>query len=426
MRIVAGLSISLYSVVANGVKLLTGPITILMLSKKFSPEQIGFYYTFFSLISMQQLAELGLGHVLRQCISHAYKEINGEWALASQKKIKEYFLFGSKWFVLVALFIVFFVGPFGILYYSGYVGSVIWIGPWCMLILVSAFTTIAIPFQILIEATQNQKIVYQAQSLLAVINSLFIWLFIYLDVFLYAIPLALILSNLFFYLVLWYCSQNKFSGFHSVLVERPTLMIFKELWPLFSRVSIVWCVGFLFWNGFNLISFKIYNADYAGKVIFTLALARAGFGLADSIFSSQVTVVSNMISRGESKRADKYAKRYRLVSLLVLLIGYLTFIILWNIFRGFFVFNKVVNVEYCISIFLFFLFTLYLTTWNNYIRCFKVEPFVFISLFQGVMVPLLFYVSNAFHFEFYLYPCIFVVLCSTLFSHKISKKIVLE
>ena len=52
--------------------------------------------------------------------------------------------------------------------------------------------------QILLDATQNQKRVYQAQSVSALVNSVAIWLLISLGAGLYTIPLALIASTTVF------------------------------------------------------------------------------------------------------------------------------------------------------------------------------------------------------------------------------------
>ncbi|MFM5179515.1 hypothetical protein ACEUAY_07910 [Aeromonas veronii] len=417
-----GLSISLFSALANGIKLLAGPITLLFISKNLNSEQIGFYYTFFSLVAMQQLAELGLGHTLKQFIAHSYKIEHGHWTGESKKKIRSYISFGFKWFSLVALFLVIVVAPAGWLYFSDYSGNVDWLIPWLMLIVVSAFITILIPVQILLDATQNQKLVYQAQSVTALTNSVAIWIFISMGAGLYTIPLALIVSNIVFYSLLSYHAVSHYRALSRVNVTDKVSDVFKELWPLLSRVSIVWAVGFLFWNGFNLIAFKIYTADYAGKVIFTIALARAGFGLADSFFSSQITVLSYKISQGHIKQAQEYAHKYQVMALLILMSGYGAFCILKGILPDFFLFQKTVSIDYCISIFLFFISVLFLVTQNNFIRCFKVEPFVLVSICQGGAVPLAFYTTNTLGFNWYFYPCIVIMCLSIISSYIISRK----
>lgn len=417
-----GLSISLYSALANGIKLLAGPITLLLISKNLNSEQIGFYYTFFSLVAMQQLAELGLGHTLRQFIVHAYKLEADTWTHESKAKIKAYISFGFKWFAAVALFLIVVVAPAGWLYYSDYNGTVNWRSPWLMLIGVSVFVTSLIPVQILLEATQNQKRVYQVQSVSALVNSVANWVLISFGTGLYTIPLALTISNIVFYALLSRHTKKYYMALRDVRISANTSTVFKELWPLLSRVSIVWGIGFLFWNGFNLISFKIYDGDFAGKVIFTIALARAGFGLAESVFSSQLTVISYKIAQGNIKQAHKYSRKYQLLAILILLLGYTCFLIFGHAWPDFFLMQKTVHAQYALSIFIFFIFVLYLVTHNNFIRCFKVEPFVFVSIFQGVMVPLFFYISSKLNNNLYLYPCILVMLVSIMASHVISKR----
>lgn len=418
----SGLSISLYSALANGIKLLSGPITLLFISKNLNSEQIGFYYTFFSLVAMQQLAELGLGHTLRQFIAHAYKLEDDTWTRESKGKIKAYISFGFKWFAAVALFLIVVIAPAGWFYYSDYNGTVNWLSPWLMLIGVSALVTSLIPVQILLDATQNQKRVYQAQSVSALVNSAAIWILISLGAGLYTIPLALIASNTVFYTLLSRHARSFYQALRDVKISANVASVFKELWPLLSKVSIVWGVGFLFWNGFNLISFKIYDADYAGKVIFTIALARAGFGLAESFFSSQITVISYKIAQGHIQQAQRYAKKYQLISLTILVVGYSAFFLLSQLWPGFFLVQKTVDLEYNISIFLFFIAVLCLVTQNNFIRCFKVEPFVWVSFFQGIMVPLTFFLSNSLGVNGYLYPCTIIMVISIIASRIISQK----
>ncbi|WP_421241572.1 hypothetical protein [Aeromonas enteropelogenes] len=416
-----GLSISLYSALANGIKLLAGPITLLFISKNLNSEQIGFYYTFFSLVAMQQLAELGLGHTLKQFIAHAYKLEYDTWTRESKAKIKAYISFGFKWFTAVSLFLIVIVAPAGWFYYSDYSGAVNWQSPWLMLISVSAIITLLIPVQILLDATQNQKRVYQAQSISALVNSVAIWVMVSQGAGLYTIPLALFASNTVFYALLSRDVMPFYQALRDTKIISDSAATFKELWPLLSRVSIVWGIGFLFWNGFNLISFKIYDTEYAGKVIFTIALARAGFGLAESFFSSQITVISYKIAHGHIKQAHRYAKKYQLISLAILVVGYSVFCLLSQLWPDFFLVQRTVDLNYSVSIFLFFIAVLFLVTQNNFIRCFKIEPFVWVSFFQGIMVPLTFFLSNALGVSGYLYPCIIIMIISILASRNIEK-----
>jgi len=414
--------ISFYAAASRGVKLLSAPVTLLFISKYLSSEEIGFYYTFFSLISIQQLAELGLGHTLKQFIAHAYHENEGSWSDKSKLEIKNYIIFGLKWFSIVSLFVLFFVGPLGFYYYAQYSGPVEWKLPWVFLVIVISFTTFQLPFLIVLEAIQKQVVIYRAQTLSALINSICICLFLLNDFSLFTIGLSLFVSNLFLFLfILPHLIKLHFS-MQTVIGRSNFKEIFIQLWPLFSKVAIVWGCGVLFWNGFNLVSFKIFDAEFAGKLIFSISLAKAGFGIAESVLQAQTTVIANKLATGEKNVARKIYQNYYLFSILFLILGYIFYIIVHTYFPSFYLFDKTVDINSMISIFIFFIILLLLTSNNNYIRCFKVEPFVYVSLFHSTMVPLTFYYFNSFGYSLLLYPSCIVLFISLLFSRKIARK----
>ena len=417
-----GVNISFYSFIAKATVFLCGPLTLLLISHKLSTEEIAFYYTFFNLIALQQLVELGLGFTLKQCISHAYKIENDVWLYDSKKIVKSYIQFGLYWFIGVSCIIIFVIGPLGLIYYGDYEGSIKWQGAWLGTIGVLAFSIILVPIQIAIEATQNQIAIYRCQVIYSLTNSLSLWVFIYNDFKLYSIPLSMLIANIFLLIAL----KNHYIKLYNKLAFVKEMdkfwTIFSKLWPLFSRVAIVWGVGFLLWNGFNLISFKIFSPEEAGRIIFSITLARAGFTIAESIISAQTTVVSNMISKGENTEAAKYYRKYQLISFAVLIIGYGFYYVVKYFFSDFYLFDKLMPNSFITSVFVFFVLLLILTTKCNFIRCYKIEPFVKVSVWHSLGVPMSFLLSSL-YFPMYLYPCSFVLFISIIWSQLISKRI---
>lgn len=48
--------------------------------QKPSDAEMSFYYSFFNVIAIQQMLEMGFGFVLKQYIAHAYKhDFTGQW-----------------------------------------------------------------------------------------------------------------------------------------------------------------------------------------------------------------------------------------------------------------------------------------------------------------------------------------------------------
>ena len=61
-----------YSLLARGWQVIAGPISILLVTKFFSLEEQGFYYTFASILALQVFFELGLAFVIMQFSSHEF------------------------------------------------------------------------------------------------------------------------------------------------------------------------------------------------------------------------------------------------------------------------------------------------------------------------------------------------------------------
>jgi hypothetical protein len=415
-----GFSISLFGSLATSVRLFSAPLSLIFISANLTTEEIAFYFTFSSVIAAQQMAELGLGHVIKQHIAHVFKVVDSEWSPLSKIKVKEYLYFGIKWFFIISLFIALIVGPAGYIYFSSYVGNVNWQAPWLVLVGVTALANMLTPYILTLDATQNQRLVYKSQILSAAVNAVCIWLFVCIDMRLYSLALALILSGLSQYI---YIRKYIHQVNENISLETGNLSFiktFSELWPLTSKVSVVWGVGFLFWNGFNIIAFKIYEASYAGRVILTITIVRAIYSVCDAVFSSQMTYFSNLIANDKAKDVLSLASRYRAYSISV----YFVLILLLFLFEAYGahlpVFDKVVYGDCLISSSIFFFILLIVTTNNNMIRCFKVEPFVVVSLINGLVVPFVFFVCNSFGFRLLLYPCAVVLFVSLCFSLRIS------
>ena len=96
--------IAFFAFTSQIVRVLSGPLSLVVLSSNFSSEQLSFYYTFFSLIAMQQLLEMGIGFTIKQAIAHAYSAISHTTVKNYNRNIQNYFTFSLLWFVGIALF----------------------------------------------------------------------------------------------------------------------------------------------------------------------------------------------------------------------------------------------------------------------------------------------------------------------------------
>jgi hypothetical protein len=389
--------IAIYSFIAKGLRVSLAPLSLLVLTMTLSIEEISFYYVFFSLIAMKQLAEMGLGKVIRQFIAHKNitQDLESKIKAPSLTSVYDYFSFSYIWFTGVCLFIILIVGPLGYIYFSPYEGNVNWFLPWCILVLVSGISLLNMPLECLLDGTQKQIEVKKVRILCGIIYTLLFITFLYCDLGLYSAPLSILCSELLvFYLFrklsLIYLNPPKFLELD---INKFTI-VFKELKSILFRTMIIWGAGYFFWHGFNLIAFKVLTIEMAGQLALTIALARAGLDLSVSMVIGQSTLYGSLIAQDKENTAYHLFIKYTLIGGGILIVGYSAFLIALKFSILDFLTGKILPINICISVFVFMAINYILITVNSYVRCFKVEPFTVQSVLSAMLIPLIFYIFS--------------------------------
>ncbi|WP_407731295.1 O81 family O-antigen flippase [Pseudocitrobacter faecalis] len=407
--------ISLLSICMSALRIIVGPITLLVLAKKMTSEELGFYYTFFSLTAMTQLLEVGMTGVLRQYYSHSHDKKD------CKQKLSNYFIFSIYWYLALS-FLFFIIGtvvPF--IMYKDYQGDIQWKNSWFLLLSVSCITLLLLPINAMLDGTQRQKLLIKANIISQLSVAVSLWFFIYAGCKLYALGLSQFMGIFAFLISIfvlnkfsWRLLELNYKSFHfnSVLVE---------LWPLLKKTSIVWFLGYFYWNGFNILSFKYLGAEVAGLIGISIALMRAGQNISISVLNSQMTLYANSIAKGLVDESKRTFRKYFVFSFSMLLCGYGIFYLLYYIFPSFFLFKKILPFNQLIFISIFFIFTFLISGFEAFTRCFKVEKFIFTQLMNSILTPFLFWLGIVFKLKYFLLPIISVAIVM-LMTIYISKK----
>ena len=408
-------------------RVISGPLTILFVARNLSSEEMSFYYSFFNVIALQQILEMGLGFVIKQYIAHDYKvDQENVLTIDSIASIKSYFTFSSLWFLFVALFVFVIVGLFGIWFFSSYQGDIVWQSPWWAIVVITSIATLVTPIQFLLEGCQQQLILYKGRVFSALVSAFSLCLSLYYGAGLYSVAVSLLCSNLALYVFIYKPSVELLSKVFLVSSSKTIRKTLAEIWPMLSKLSVTWIMGYFFWNSFNLIAFKLLSLDLAGRFGFTLSLARAGLSIAESLVASQTTIYASQISNGNADSAKIKFEKLMLLSCTVLFLGYFLYSFVAIFFRDFFVFTKALPIKETILIFIYFLLLLPVLLQANFCRCFKEEPYFYLSMFVNIQVPLVFfsvcYYVRQPSFEYLLPFSAFVFLWSCELYKKTTKK----
>ncbi|OCH28870.1 hypothetical protein A6E12_09320 [Aliivibrio fischeri] len=419
MSLLKSNQLALISLFSSSFKVLVGPITLLILAKYLSSEELGFYYTFFSLVAMKQLLEAGMSNVLKQYYAHQVDNVDD---IKAKKKISSYFIFSMKWYLMIAFFFSIVSLVVGYLYFYDYKGSIEWENSWYLLIFATFLSLLTMPYQSFLDGNQLQKELQTYNLFSQVVGTIILWYSLYLNFNLISIGLSIIATSISFIFCIFI---NRFNIFKfSILYKNSDFKsVFFELWPLLKKTGLVWFLGYFYWNGFNVISFKYLGPISAGIIGLSLSLGRAGLNIAISIVISHMTIYAKDIARKKYNTAYKNFIKNAISGMILLLLGYLIFLICQLVFDDFYFFDKVLNIYQLLWMFIFFIISYITSVMDNYTRCYKVEKFVLIQFINSVLTPLSFFISILNGWPYFFGPTISLIVIMIM-TFWVFKKVV--
>ncbi|HBN0584485.1 TPA: O81 family O-antigen flippase, partial [Escherichia coli] len=285
---------------------------------------------------------------------------------------------------------------------------------WFFLLFVSCTNLLVLPLNAMLDGTQRQQLLMKANIVSQLMIAISLWLTIYLGLGLYSLGLSQLVGILFFLLSVFIFNKCRFQFIEIHKKNFSFKTVFNELWPLLKKTSIVWFLGYFYWNGFNIISFKYLGAEIAGFVGMSMSIMRAGQNIAISILNSQMTLYASNIAMGKIDEARRVFKKYFIISFLLLISGYSIFYIFYYVKPDFFLFKKVLPLEQMIYVSIFFAFTFIISGTETFIRCFKVEKFVITQTINSILTPFLFVLGLNLHYQYFCLPIISVLIVSIL------------
>ncbi|CAQ80724.1 putative membrane protein [Aliivibrio salmonicida LFI1238] len=84
--------------------------------------------------------------------------------------------------------------------------------------------------------------------------------------------------------------------------------------------------------------------------------------------------------------------------------------LLWSLLPDLYLFDKIPSQMFVLQVFIFFVILFYKTIRNNFVRCYKVEPFVTTASLESTFLPVVFFIGLQF------IPDYAFSLCTTLMS----------
>ncbi len=328
----------LFTVLARFWQAFSGLVTLFLITRFLSANEQGYYYTFYSIVALQIVFELGFSFVILQLAAHerAYLTflpngtIEGDPVahsrLASVLHKAIYWYMGAGALMAAALI------PAGLWFFSAHPTTgiaVAWRLPWIWLVLAAMLAFQIDPVFSFLEGCGFVAQVAQRRFTQALLGSALAWSAMILHKGLYA-PALLILGQAFVGLA--FLLSNRHRKLLGNLLRYPVVEHFvgwrKEIWPFQWKIAISWMCGYFIYQLFSPVLFAFQGAEAAGRMGMSLNVATGIGSVAIAWMNTKASPFGALVARGEFQQLDHLFFRTLKQSTALLIFGAGLFLLL--------------------------------------------------------------------------------------------------
>ena len=374
---------------------IAGPISAVLVLRFFDPEVQGYYYTFFSLLGLQIFLELGLSTVVTTFASHEWASLSSDQngkvvgdtlALARLATLAKK---AFRWYAIGAGLLLLVLIVFGIWFFDSRAqsGVVEWRYPWIALCCLASSSFIFLPAWALLQGCGQIATINSFRLVETICRSAVLWTAIAMGATLWSGVVALAVSVLISggFLVLRYRTF-----FASLLKTRQTSDFDwkSEVAPVQWRIAASWIAGYFAFYLFTPATFFFLGSKEAGQVGITWALVSGLSGIAGTWLQVRSPAFGGLVAQKEFTALDTLATHTALVSGLVCAVlsgGVLAGLLILDAFRPD-ISSRFLPIG-AIAIFLLAeLLHQISMVQSTYLRAFKREPFLGVSLGSAIII----------------------------------------
>ena len=396
---------------------LSGPISILMLTRFLSRHEQGFYYTFSSLLGMQTFLELGLGYVIFQFTSHEKARL--EWGrggllegdTSAKTRLSLLLRLAMVWYCAVAILAACVLLPAGLFFFGHHdVAGVSWRTPWVWVTLVAALDLLFTPLISLIEGCGLVSETALIRVMQAVVSSLLAWVLLFVGWKLQASPIGYALGVGCKIIWLWTRQRRwlldllrfapRASRQKNIAAKQAGALDWKrEVWPFQWRTALTSICAYCIFSLFNPMLLAARGPIEAGRMGLSLMLVFAVLSISGAWVGTKAARFGVFVARCQWDELDRLFFPALWRSFLMVITGFaiLLGLVLWMQASGYRWGERVLRPLP--------LLLLMVASFSNhvgaclavYLRAHKQEPFLVLTIVMGLlMVPSTYFLGRWF------------------------------
>jgi len=375
-----------------------GAVTMVLIASQLSTIEQGYYYTFASLLALQVFFELGLVTVIAQFVSHEFSQLSwgakGKILGNVEQRNRVLGLLGRslKWYFFCSCCLIVILIIVGYLFFRDQAISIDfqWKLPWALAVLGVGINLLIIPFYALISGSGDVASVNFREMLGSIFGSILSWTILFFDGGLYSLSAATIGSTM---VGMLYLIKKKPDLIKEAIIYSSNKKIVlnsiswrREVWPMQWKIALSWISGYFIFQLFTPILFKFHGASIAGQMGFTLAAVNAILGLCLLWPTTKMPEFGKLISAEKWGNLDLLFYKTRKQSIYVYCILSVIFILFILAAKEFANFGeRFLSIEDIAPLVLSIFIQLIISNWAMYMRAFKQDPMVYLSVIGAIL-----------------------------------------
>lgn len=388
-----------YTLLFRVSQLFVGGGTVLAITHWFEQVEQGYYYTFFSLVELQVLFEMGLSFVILQFVGHTFAVLS--WT--PERTIKgpaeavdnfRLFLFKSaRFYFFIALAVLVAVFPVGYLFFmkTQEYAHINWQLPWLLLCFFTAANLLTTPFLAAIQGSGHVVQFNQFKTIQNTLGAIGMWLGMYLGAQLYSIAIDLGIGFLIAVIWLAYTYRHLLThalhGWKNRLSEQiiASLNWRSEVWPMQWRIAVTWISGYFLSQLYTPILFYYHGPIEAGKIGMSILLCNMLSVFALAFITAHNPEICQLIAKSRWQRLLQLFRRTTLQGVVLMLVAITCIVIAFYMPIFEFLTSRLVTLPQLLCLLLGTLFTFLIGAIAQLLRAFKHEPFMKVTVIGAVL-----------------------------------------
>jgi len=372
------------------------PVTAMLILFFFTPTIQGYYYSFASLLALQIFLELGLATVITTLSSHEWARLRHDesgGASGNQEalaRLSGIALASFRWYGIAGLTLLGVLALGGTLFFGIPAGGAVveWRDPWLLLCVASSLTFSLTPVWALLQGCGQVNQVNRFRFLDGLGRNIVLWSSFALGAGLWSAGLTTLFSALFAACFLLLRYRRFFASLLAVPGSASSLDWWREVFPLQWRIAVSWISGYFAFYLFTPVVFLYRGPEAAGQMGITWAVASGISGLSSTWAQTRAPHFAQLVAARQFHELDRQAIQIGTLSAAVSLTCGLAAIAALAVLQNyspnaaarFLPFGPVLlllasDVLHQVSV-----------TQATYLRAFKREPFMVLSVVFGALV----------------------------------------